>query len=96
MGGCVQVSIGRRFFGNLSQNSPKLVLIFSASKAYRAYFVDKLLKVVSHYDLSVLFMSVMGFKKNPKVWMGMGGWDEIYPVLCVNFWNYLKPRKALN
>ena len=35
--------------------------------------VYTLLKVVGYYDLSVLFMSVMDFKK--KVWMGgVGGW----------------------
>ena len=30
-----------------------------------------LLKVVGYYDLSVMSMSMMGFKK--KVWMGAGG-----------------------
>ena len=41
--------------------------------------VYTLLKVVRYYDLSVLFMRVMGFQK--KVWMGggVGGWDELYP-----------------
>ena len=33
--------------------------------------LSALLKVVGYYDLSVLFMSVMGFQK--KVWME-GGW----------------------
>ena len=33
--------------------------------------VHTLLQVVAYYDLSVLSMSVMGFKK--KVWLG-GGW----------------------
>ena len=41
-----------------------------------------LLKVVSYYDLSVLSMSVMGFQKK-EVWMGVGGWGELYPSL---FW----------
>ena len=40
-----------------------------------------MLKVVGYYDLSVLPMSVMGFQK--KVWMGVGGWVELYPNL---FW----------
>ena len=40
-----------------------------------------LLKVVSYYDLSVLSMSGMGFQK--KIWMGVSGWCELYPVL---FW----------
>ena len=34
------------------------------------------LKDVSHYDLSVLSMSVLGLKK----WMGVSGWSELYPV----------------
>ena len=40
-----------------------------------------LLKLVSHYDLSVLSMSVMGFQK--KVWMWVGGRGEFYSSL---FW----------
>ena len=36
-----------------------------------------LLKVVGYYDLSVLSMTVMGFQN--KVWMGVGGWGELYP-----------------
>ena len=40
------------------------------------------LKVLGHYDLSVLSMSVRGFQK--KVWMGVGGWvggwGELYPI----------------
>ena len=35
-----------------------------------------LLKVVSHYDFSVLSMSVMSFQKKVLV----GGWCELYPV----------------
>ena len=35
------------------------------------------LKVVGYYDLSVLSMSVMGFKK--KFEWGVGGWGELYP-----------------
>ena len=38
-----------------------------------------LLKVVGYYDLSVLSMSVKGFKK--KVWMGVGGVSSIQFVL---------------
>ena len=45
----------------------------------KLYIVDTLLKVVSHYDLSVLSMSVMGFQK--KVWMGF----ELYPSLFFYF-----------
>ena len=45
-----------------------------------------LLKVVSHYDLSVLSMSVIGFQK--KFGWGVGGWGELYPDL---FWNFATP-----
>ena len=38
-----------------------------------------LLKVVGYYDLSVLSMSAMGFKK--KIWMGVGMWGQLYPIL---------------
>ena len=41
------------------------------------FFVYALLKVVSHYDLSVLSMSVMGFQKS--LYIGVGGWVEVYP-----------------
>ena len=51
-------------------------------------FVYRLLKVVSHYDLSVLsWMSVMGFHSKNNVLMGVGGWGELYPVL---FWIFKK------
>ena len=43
--------------------------------------VYTLLKVVGYYDLSVLSMSVVVSQKN--VWMGVGGWGELYPLL---FW----------
>ena len=59
------------FFGKLSQNSPKPVLILCI------LFI--LLKVVSYYDLSVLSMPVMRFRKK---WMGwVGGWGELFPGL---------------
>ena len=74
VGGWVQVSIG--FF----LNNPKIaqyeysVLIFWSSISY-ILFAYTLLKVVSYsyYDLSVLFMSVMGFQKKKKF-----GWDVRY------------------
>ena len=40
-----------------------------------------LLKVVGYFDVSVLSMSVMGFKK--KVWTGVGGWGELYASFCL-------------
>ena len=60
-------------------------------------FVYTLLKVVSHYDLSVLFMlSVMGFQKN-NLDRSVGGWSELYPVLFWIFGIYLtKVAKPLN
>ena len=61
------------FFGKIFQNSPKPVLIcWSTRVVYHVYSVCiyTLLKVVGHYDLSVLSMSVMGFQKK----FGWGGW----------------------
>ena len=53
--------------GKSSENSLILVvLIFGV--VYHVHFT--LLKVVSHYDLSVLSMSVMGFQKAN--WIGVG------------------------
>ena len=40
--------------------------------------VYTLLKVGGYYDLSVLSMSVMGLPTK-KIWMGGGGWGELYP-----------------
>ena len=45
--------------------------------------VYTLLKVVSHYDLSVLSMSVMGFQKKVRMGGWVGGWGELYPSI---FW----------
>ena len=46
------------------------------------YFcVNTLLKVVGHYDLSVLSMSVTGLKKL----MWVGGWGELYPFFFIFF-----------
>ena len=33
-------------------------------------YMYTLLKVVSHYDFNVLSMSLMGFQRTTKVWMG--------------------------
>ena len=76
------------FFGKSSQNSSKPVLIFWSSIPY-VFCLYILLKVVSHYDLSVLSMSVIGFPK--KVWMEVGGWGELYPSLFLKFYNFAKP-----
>ena len=66
------------FFGKLSQNSPKPVQIFW-SRISCVFCLYTLLKVVGYYDLSVLSMSVMGFRK--KFGWGVGGWGELYPSL---------------
>ena len=44
-------------------------------------YMYTLLKVVGYYDLNVLPMSVMVFPK--KVWMGVGGWGELYPICFI-------------
>ena len=43
-----------------------------------------LLKCVSHYDLSVPSMSVMGFQKKVLI-EGLGGWDDLCPVCFGSF-----------
>ena len=55
--------------------------------------VYTLLKVVRHYDLSVLSLSEMGFQN--KVWMGVGGRGELYPVSFFDFWNFINFAKPL-
>ena len=40
------------------------------------------LKVVSHYYLSVLYMSVIDFQKK-RLYRGVGEWGELYPVVYV-------------
>ena len=57
-------------------------------------YVYALLKVVGHYDLSVLSMSVMSFQKN--VWIGwVGGVSSIQFILdFLNFYNFAKPLRT--
>ena len=66
------------------ENRPKIALnqLIFWSSIPCVFCLYTLLKVVSYYDLSVLSMSVMGFQKK-EVWMGVGGWGELYPSL---FW----------
>ena len=55
-------------------------------------FCVYILNVVSHYYLSVLSISVMGFQKSLD--REVGGWLEVYPVFLVhflNFFNFAKP-----
>ena len=50
-----------------------------------------LLKVVGHYDLSVLSMSVMGFQKQFGKWVG-----GVSSIKCFfNFWNFFNFTKPL-
>ena len=80
----MQFSIGI-FFGKSSQNGPILVLIFRGSIPC-VFLCVRLLKVVSHYDLSVLSMSVRGFqKKFGKRVGGSGHSGERYPVFNLIF-----------
>ena len=51
-----------------------------------------LLKVVIYYDLSVMCMSVMGFKKKKFGWR-VGGSGELHPSIfgLLEFFNFAKP-----
>ena len=61
-----------------------LVLIFGV--VYRVFCVDTLLKVVSHYDLSVLCMWMMGFLKHwIEGWVGGMSLSSFY----LDFLNFL-------
>ena len=42
--------------------------------------LSALLKVVGYYNLRVLSMSVMGFKKKSLDGGWVGGWGELYPI----------------
>ena len=72
------------FFGKSSQNSPILVLIFLDCIPCAFCLGNTLLKVVSHYDLSVPSMSVMGFPKQNKNWIACGsvGWALLVFLSC--------------
>ena len=53
--------------------------------------VHTLLKVVSYYDLSTRSVHVSDAFPKKIVWMGVGGWGELYPVFeLLEFFN----RKA--
>ena len=67
------------FFVLSSQNSPKPVVIFWSSIPC-VFCLYTLLKVVGYYQECSVHVSD-GFKK--KVWIGVGGWGELYPIL---FW----------
>ena len=61
MGGWVQVSLGQR---KLLENRPKIPAQMFWSSIPCVFCLYRLSKVVNYYDLSVLSMSVVGFKKN--------------------------------
>ena len=71
--GWIQVSLGI-FFGKYSQSSSKPVLICWSSIPYEFCLYAQ---VVNYYDLSVLSMSVMGFKKKKFGWGWVGGVSSI-------------------
>ena len=73
VGGWVQVSLGILFAGKSSPNSPKLVFWSSIPCVFCLYKLYTLLKAVGYYDLSVLSMSVMGFKKKSVDGGGLAG-----------------------
>ena len=88
----MEVSLGTLNYGGLSSNffllgnHPKIVLYqyWYLGAVYHTciLFPCTLLKDVSYYDLSVLFMSVMDFPKK---------WGQFYPVLFWVFLNFAKP-----
>ena len=48
---------------------------------------------MSHYDLTVLSMSVMGFQRK-SFDRGVGGWvGELYPVFIWIFWHFVNFAK---
>ena len=53
----------KKIIGKSSENIPLLVLILWGSIQCLFVHLHTLLKVISHYDLSVVSMSVMGFQK---------------------------------
>ena len=80
MGGWVHVSLEIVFL----ENCPKIIPYWQwyIAVSYHVYCVCiTLLKCASHYDLSVLFMSVMGFKEN---WTG-SGWVRWAVSICFCF-----------
>ena len=85
--GWVEVSLTIFYFFKSSKKSPMLVRIFWGSIpcvlcGYNNKYM--LLKVVSHYDMNVLSMSVMGFPKKQSLDKARGGFGELYPF-CWEF-----------
>ena len=71
-----------------SQNSPILLLIFSGSMPWAFHvYIYICLKVVSHYDLSGLSTSVMGFQQ----W----GWVVVLSNFILNILNFLTLKRPL-
>ena len=91
--GWVGSSLTLDFFGKVSQNSPKRVLIFWSS-ILCILSVHTLLNVVGYYDfLLELSMSVMGFQK--KFGWGVGERDELNPILLGIFGFFLTLQSPL-
>ena len=89
VGGWVQDSLRKNNNWKIAQNYHILVLIIWGSVPC-AFFVSTLLKVVSHYDLSVLSTSVMRFQKR----LDGGGW--VRRALSSFFGGFLELCKAPN
>ena len=80
--------------GKSSENSPIFVLIFGVAYTMCILFVCTLLKVVGHYDLSVLSLSVMGFQNKLKsLYIGWVDWVSYIQFLLdfSNLFNFAKP-----
>ena len=72
-----------------STNSPILILIFCGGIPC-VFCLYTLLKVVSHYDLKVLSMSVTGFNKKNWIW-GWVGLSSIHLVEDFGIFNFAHP-----
>ena len=81
------------FFGKSFQNVGTCLELFWYTMCIM--FVYALLKVVSYYDLSVLSMSVMGFRKEKSLDGGWVGWVSSIQVYF-GFWEFFNFAKPLS
>ena len=95
VGGWVQNSLRKNIIlGKSYQNYRILVLIIWGSVPC-AFSVSTLLKVASHYDLSVLSMSEMSFQKKVLIWGWLGEASSIQFFLWEFWWNFFNFEKPL-
>ena len=86
----------KKNIGKSSQNSPIPVLIFCSSIPCVSVCIYTLLDIVSHYDLSVLSGSVMGFPQKKFGWGGGGGVSSIqFYFGYLDFFNFAKPLSSM-